>query len=167
MLASYLLIVFIALSRLIPHPAGLTAIGALGLFSGAYMHHRWSWAVPVSALLIGDAIIGFYNPIIMLTVYIGFAISAVVGKLILGKKSSLNRIGVAIFVAALIFFILSNTASWWVFYPHTIEGLLLCYINGLSYFGVGILGDVFYCTILFGTYQGLQRYYSNKQCVRA
>ena len=165
-LAIYLLVLIVALSRLLPHPAGFTPIAALGLFSGAYMHSKWSWAVPVLALLIGDVIIGGYNMLIMSTVYISFAITAVLGRVLLNKKRNPVRIGLATFTSALIFFILSNASSWWVFYPHTTDGLLLCYINGLPYFGRGLLGDLFYAVLLFGTYEWCHHYYSNKQSVR-
>lgn len=158
LLVGYLLIVIAAFSRLLPHPLGFTAIGALGLFSGAYINKRWAWAVPLLALLIGDLVIGFYNVLIMLSVYIGFAVSALVGRLLLNAKRSLVRMGAAIFIAELIFFLVSNTASWWVFYPHSMSGLLVCYINGLPYFGRAILANALYCSILFGAYALFQRW---------
>jgi len=158
LIASYLLVLVVAFSRLAPHPFGFTPIGALGLFSGTYMHNRWSWCVPLVALLIGDAITGFYNSIVMISVYIGFAISACIGKALLRKKRTFTRMGSAIFISALIFFILSNTSSWWVYYPHTVEGLLLCYINGIPYFSRALLADTFYCAILFGTYEYFQHW---------
>lgn len=158
LIASYLLVLVVAFSRLAPHPLGFTPIGALGLFSGTYMDNRWSWCVPLVALLIGDAITGFYNSIVMISVYIGFAISACIGKALLRKKRTFTRMGSAIFISALIFFILSNTSSWWVYYPHTLDGLLLCYINGIPYFGRAMLADTFYCAILFGAYEYFQRW---------
>ncbi len=158
LLAVSLLIILVAFSRLIPHPSGFTPIGALGLFSGAYMNYRWSWAVPLMALLICDVFIGFYSAIIMLSVYIGFAASACIGKLLLSKKRTFLNMGSAIFVAALIFFILSNASFWWVYYPHTIDGLLLCYVNGIPYFGKALFADIFYCSILFGAYEGFQHW---------
>lgn len=167
LIASYLLLLIVAFSRLAPHPMGFTPIGALGLFSGTYMNNKWSWTIPLLALLIGDAITGFYNSIIMLFVYIGFALSACVGKLLLSKQRSFLRVGSAIFISALIFFILSNTSSWWVYYPHTADGLLLCYINGIPYFGRSILADMFYCAILFGAYEGFQYWSLNKDDAKA
>ncbi len=161
LIASYLLILVVAFSRLLPHPMGFTPVGALGLFSGAYMSNKWSWAIPLVALLIGDVITGLYHSTIMLSVYIGFALSVCVGKLLLSKRRSLFRMGSAIFISALIFFILSNASSWWVYYPHTSDGLLLCYINGLPYFGRSILADTFYGIILFGAYEGFQYRYLN------
>ena len=162
LIACYLLVLIVAFSRLMPHPMGFTPIGALGLFSGSYMKSKCSWLVPLAALLIGDVIMGFYHSIIMLSVYTGFAVSAFVGKILLGKKRSFVRVGSAIFISSLIFYILSNASSWWIYYPRTSDGLLLCFINGLPYFGRDILANTFYCAILFGAYEGFQHWSSNK-----
>lgn len=163
LLAICLLVLIVALSRLLPHPAGFTPIAALGLFSGAYMHSRWSLAVPVLALLIGDLITAaYYNILIMSAVYISFAITALLGSTLLHTKRNPARIGLATFISALIFFIVSNASVWWVYYSHTVDGLLLCYINGLPYFGRGLLGDLFYTSLLFSTYGWCNYYYFNR-----
>lgn len=156
MLATYVLVLLVAFSRLAPHPLGFTPVGALGLFSGAYMNKRWSWSVPLVALLVGDAIVGFYNTLIMLSVYTGFAISAIIGKVLLRDRRTMVRMGTAIIISSSIFFILSNTSSWWVYYPHTMDGLLLCYLNGVPYFGREVLANLFYCAILFGAFEYFQ-----------
>ncbi len=153
LIAIYVLVLLVAFSRLAPHPLGFTPIGALGLFSGAYMDKRWSWGIPLIALLIGDAISGFYNVLIMLSVYTGFAISACIGRFLLSKKRTLARMAAAILASSTMFFILTNSSSWWVYYPHTLDGLLSCYLNGIPYFGRDILANMFYCAILFAAYE--------------
>lgn len=158
LLANYLLILAIAFSRLLPHPMGMTPVGALGLYAGAYLNHRWAWTVPLIALLIGDAINGFYNIVILIAVYCGFAISAIIGMVLLKRKRSLARISAAIFIAELVFFLFSNTASWWVFYPHSFDGLLICYLNGLPFLGSSVLASFMYCAILFGGYELLKQW---------
>lgn len=163
---AYALILLVALSRLFPHPPGFTPVGALGLFSGAYVDRRYAWALPLLALLIGDFFLGFYVPLIMLSVYAGFAAAACIGRVLLARKRSLPRLGAAIFSSALLFFIITNGASWWVYYPHTWGGLLACYINGLPYFGVMLAADSFYCAILFGAYEGLKRHFSGERAPR-
>lgn len=160
-IVSYLFILIIALCRVLPHPWGITPVGALGMFSGAYINRKWAWFVPVIALLIGDAIMGFYSPIIMISVYISFAASALIGKLLLNKKRNITRIGSTILICSLVFFIFSNTSSWWVFYPHTVDGLMLCYVNGLPYLARDLLANSFYCTILFGAYEYFQYWSQN------
>lgn len=57
-----LLILAAALLRYAPHPDNMAPIGALALFSGAYLQRQVLWVVPVGALLLGDAASGFYSP---------------------------------------------------------------------------------------------------------
>ena len=153
MIMAYWLIMAVAFLRLLPHPPGFTPIGALGLFSGTYMERRWAWLTPILALVIGDAVIGFYDPLIMAAVYIGFVCTACIGRLLLRKKHSGWRMASAIVFAALVFFVITNASWWWVFYPHTLAGLVVCYLNGLPFLGVALIADTFYAALMFGVYE--------------
>ena len=47
--------------RLVPHPPNFSPIDAMALFSGAYLGRRWlAFAAPLAALLLSDAVLGFY-----------------------------------------------------------------------------------------------------------
>ena len=48
-----LLIVGAAALRMLPHPENIAPIGALALFSGAYLQRKVFWLVPLGALLFG------------------------------------------------------------------------------------------------------------------
>lgn len=154
-----LLVIFVVLTRLLPHPMNFAPIGALGLFSGAYIADRRAWMIPVAALLISDFFIGFYTPIIMLSVYASFAISAVLGRCVLSEKRGVVRIGGSAVASATILFVVSNFTVWAtrLYYPLTFEGLLLCFVRALPFYGNTLAGDLFYATVLFGTYEGLKR----------
>ena len=80
------LIIFAVALRLVPHPPNFSPIGAIGLFSGCYFCLKRSWLIPIFALLISDFILGFYNPISMMTVYLSFAVSVMIGKTFLKNK---------------------------------------------------------------------------------
>ncbi len=55
-------IVVAAALRLAPHPPNFTPIGAMALFSGAYLGRKWlAFAAPLAALLLSDAVLGFYR----------------------------------------------------------------------------------------------------------
>ena len=55
-------IVAAAALRLVPHPPNFTPIGAMALFSGAYLGRRWlAFAAPLGALLLSDLVLGFYS----------------------------------------------------------------------------------------------------------
>src|SRR5215208_7087089 len=50
-----------AVLRLMPHPPNFTPIGAMALFSGAYLDRRaLAFVAPLAALLLSDLLLGFY-----------------------------------------------------------------------------------------------------------
>ena len=154
----YGLIILVALARVVPHPWNVAPIGALGLFSGAYIATRWAWALPLVALLLGDLFLGLYSPVVMLFVYLGFAGSAVCGRVFLHRRRSASRFGGAIVSAALLFYLLSNFGMWIVYYPHSWEGLIACYVSALPFLLKSLMGDALYCALLFGCYEAAGRF---------
>ncbi len=158
----YGLILLVAASRLVPHPWNVAPIGALGLFSGAYLSKRIAWFIPVAALLLGDMLFGFYNPVVMIFVYCGFALSALIGRVLLHQRRSVHRLGISVLIGAITFFLISNFGEWFAFYPHTLDGLWLCYLNGLPYLSKSFIGDAVYSALLFGGFEAI-RYCVAKQ----
>ena len=72
-------IVGAAALRLVPHPPNFTPIGAMALFSGAYLGRRGAIALvaPLGALLLSDLVLGFYRG--MATVYFSVALIVLIG----------------------------------------------------------------------------------------
>ena len=150
----YGVLLFAILSRLLPHPMNITSVGALSLFAGAFLPIRIAWIAPITALLVGDAVTGFYNPVVMLFVYAGFAGGTLVGRLMLVNKRTMTNLAGSAFISASIFFVLSNFGMWLSgTYPATIDGLIDCYIRAIPYFRYSLLGDIFYTFLLFGSYE--------------
>lgn len=160
----YLLIIMVVATRLLPHPMGFTPVGALGLFAGAYVMDRRAWLIPIAVLFISDIFLGFYTPIIMLSVYASFALSAVLGRYALSKKRSVFRIAGSAVGSASILFVLSNFTLWatGLYYPLTLEGLTLCFIKAIPFYGNSLMGDLVYSAILFGTYEGVKRWFDKE-----
>lgn len=153
-----LLLTSVSLLHFLPRPFGATPIGAIALYSGAYANARVAWLTPLLPLFIGDLIGGFYNATVMLFVYLGFTLSAVVGRLLLQRERSARRISLAIVVAAIVFYVVSNFSIWLVgMYPPTLAGLVACYVNGLPYLGVALIADSAYCLLLFGGHALIER----------
>jgi uncharacterized membrane protein len=160
----YLLVVLVVATRLLPHPMNFAPIGALGLFSGAYVANKRAWLIPLAALFISDLFIGFYSPIVMLSVYISFAISAVLGRYALSQKRSVIRIGGSAVASATILFVLSNFTLWTtgLYYPMTLEGLTLCFVKAIPFYGNTLAGDLFYAAVLFGTYEAVKHWFNKE-----
>lgn len=152
---TYGLIIFTILSRLLPHPYNFTSVGALSLFAGATLPPRIAWLIPCAALFITDAVSGFYNFTVMLFVYAGFILCAILGRYALSRKKSFIRITGSSLSAAVIFYLLSNFGMWLsgLSYPMTLAGLRECYIMGLPYLKVSLYADLIYSYFLFGLYR--------------
>lgn len=142
------------LSRLLPHPANFTAIGAVALFSGVYLPRRWGIFVPLAILLVTDAAIGFYEPLVMLGVYGSFAVVGIIGWYIRKQKTPATVVAGAL-AASIIFFALTNFAVWaftpW--YPKTGGGLFTSYALAVPFFRNMLFGDIIYTAVLFGGYE--------------
>ena len=142
-----------AASRLIPHPPNFAPITALALFSGVHFSDkRLAFLVPVSALLLSDAVLGFYRG--MWIVYGSFCLIACIGLLLRKRRSSFT-VAVAAIASSVLFFVLTNFGVWLFgsLYPKTLDGLMLSYVAAFPFFQNTLLGDCFYTLMLFGAFR--------------
>jgi hypothetical protein len=146
-------ILLAAALRLVPHPPNFTPIGAMALFSGAYLGRRAiAFAAPLGALLLSDLVLGFYHG--QATVYFSVALIAMLGMLALSRVSVL-RIGTAAVASSVLFFVITNFGVWLFtdFYPRTLAGFEACYVAAIPFFQNTVAGDLFYATLLFGGFR--------------
>jgi hypothetical protein len=142
-----------AVLRLVPHPPNFTPIGAMALFSGAYLGRRGlAFAAPLGAMILSDAVLGFYSGFWI--TYLAVALIVAVGWLALPRVSVLHVGGAAI-ASSVLFFLVSNFGTWASsgMYAHTLTGLSACYVAAIPFFQNTIAGDLFYATILFGGFR--------------
>jgi len=152
LLIAALIIFLAAVLRILPHPWNFTPVGAMAIFSGSLFRNRWmAFLLPLTALFAGDLFIGLYK--LMLIVYVSFALSVAIGRW-LARSRTIARIGGAVFLGALQFFLVTNFALWGLggFYPKTVAGLTACFANAIPLFWNTLTGDFVYATILFGGY---------------
>ena len=143
--------------RLLPHPPNFTPIGAMALFSGAYLGRRGlAFVAPLAALFVSDAVLGFYRG--MGTVYFSVALIVVLGMLAL-RRASAPRVGVAAIVSSVLFFAVTNFGMWLFsgFYPRSLAGLETCFIAAIPFFQNTLAGDLFYAALLFGGFAIAER----------
>jgi len=162
---AYFLILAAVLLRLVPHLPNFAPITAMAIFGGAYLNKKAAILVPLAAMLISDYFIGFYNPAVMVSVYLSFLISGILGLWLRRRKNVSNTIYTAL-LASVQFYAITNFAVWafGTMYPPTPAGLLQSYVNALSFFRNTFLGDLFYVGILFGLYE-IVSYYLNVRAV--
>ena len=156
-----ILILGAIITRLMPHPFNFTAIGALALFSGSVIaNKKLAFLVPVAAMLVADAFIGFHSS--MIPVYLCFIATVWIG-ITMVKKINIISVPAASISASILFFLVTNLPFWYAdisLYPLTWQGTVASYTAALPFFGNQLAGDLFYSTVLFGVYSILrQRYF--------
>lgn len=157
------MILLAAVLRILPHPWNFTPVGAMAIFSGSLFRNRWvAFLLPLTALFAGDLFVGLYK--LMFIVYISFALSVAIGRW-LAESRTVARIGGAVFLGALQFFLVTNFAMWALsdFYPKTIAGLSTCFANAVPLFWNTLAGDFVYAAVLFGGYALAERLFSPKR----
>jgi hypothetical protein len=149
----------------LPHPAGVSPIGAMALFGGACFASRAaSFAATLGAFALaslarsaatGD--FGAFHPLLP-AVLASWALSVALGWTLRGRHSA-ARVGAASVASALLFFAITNFAVWAQLdtYPPTLAGLAACYAAGLPLLARGLLGDLAYAGALFGALAWAER----------
>ena len=158
-----LAILLAAASRLIPHPLNFTPIAAIGLFGAAHLKPRWlAFLIPGLAMWISDLIImntimaEFYSGFRWIGhswVYIAFGAIVSLGFLLRGRVAFSTVLGASL-TSSILFFLVTNFGVWLgsTFYPQNWAGLMTCYTAAIPFFWNTIAGDLFYCTVLFGSF---------------
>jgi hypothetical protein len=147
-----------ALIRVIPHPWNMTPVAALAIFSGAQFEDRWlAFALPLLAVFLSDLVLGAFYPY-WWVVYIAHAFMVVIG-FSLREKQGMGRVATASLVGSLIFFLISNLSHFLTsgFFTMTFAGLMQCYTQAIPFFRNTLLGDLFFTTVLFGTFHLAER----------
>ena len=139
-------IIVLSLSRLIPHPPNFTPILAISVFSGIkFRDNLFSYLVPVFAMLVSDAIIGFHSGMIIL--YLAIILSAFIAR-------KFNTINSSVLSSCFLFFLITNFQVWIMSsgYSKSLSGILECYTLAIPFFGMTLLSTFFYSYILFYGY---------------
>lgn len=152
------LLLIVVISAILPHPANVTPIGALGMFAGTYMRKPGFLLLPVAAAMFADlATVGVYSVLIMFFVYTGHLLSALCGRYLVRDRALKTRLPVAVVASSVGFYLVSNIGNWWVYQPHTWAGLVECYTLGLPYLARTLFGNALYSVLFFGAFVLLQQ----------
>lgn len=144
-------IIVLSLFRLIPHPPNFTPILAISVFAGIkFKDNLFSYLVPVFAMLVSDAIIGFHSG--MIIIYSAIVLSAFVSR-------RFNTINTSVLGSCILFFLITNFQVWLMSpsYSKSLTGILECYTLGIPFFGMTLLSTFFYSYILFYSFTFLSK----------
>lgn len=142
-LAVFLIIVFGLLSRLIPHPPNFSPINSVFLFSSLKLKKRNAILIPLLIMFISDVFLGLHST--MFFVYGSFIITYILGHYFKEKINIFTLFFLSL-TSSIIFFVITNFGVFLLFnmYPHSIKGLLDCYLMALPFFQNTFFSDLFY-----------------------
>jgi Family of unknown function (DUF6580) len=144
-------------------PWNFSPMTGICLFSGAIFAARYSTLVPIFILFVCDVGIYFFtgktdytvfsNKPILYVTYLSIILIALSGNQFLKRYSLLKIIGAGV-GAEVLFFLMTNGASWWLGdrYLHTFSGLMTCYAAGIPFVGRSFVSTLFYAPAIFYAY---------------
>jgi hypothetical protein len=159
--------------------SNFTPVGAMALFGGAYFNKRWkAFVFPLLTLLIGDVIIhtiiysGNYagRPLI----YLSFALIVLIGIIFI-RRVTVKNIILSSTISTLTFWLIADFAVWMgggidirtqQVFSSDLAGLLQCYRQGFPYMINFLLGTLFYCAVMFGLFEWMQKRFPKLSTVR-
>lgn len=139
------------LVRILPHPANFAPITAISIFGGSVLPKKISIWVPLSAMMISDAVIGFYA--LMPLVWACYLLIALASSKWL-RPATLVRGSVLTLSSSVFFYLVTNFGVWVTsgMYAHNWAGLISCYTLAIPFFRNTLLSDAIYTSALFGIY---------------
>ncbi len=150
------IIILAAASRLLPHPPNVTPLTAIALLGGATLAPVQAFLLPLAALALSDAFIGFHQTAPF--VYASFLIVAALGMRLKSDRAA-GRIAGACLASSVLFFLVTNFGVWLVggLYPRTGAGLAECFTAAIPFFRNSVLGDFAFTAALFGLEKAFHR----------
>jgi hypothetical protein len=147
---SGLLMTLVFLIRTSDHMPNVVPVAAIALWAGAVWPMPGAVIVPLTAMLMADAVIGLASWPVMLAVYLSYGLITGMGRW-MKKSFSPGRIAGSALMGAAVFYLITNAAVWWFdgIYPRTMDGLILSYFYALPFFRSTLLGDLAYTSSLF------------------
>lgn len=149
---AFLIISFGILSRLIVHTPNFTPVLSMAFLGGMYLKGRQALWVPLALMVASDLIIGFYP--LMYVTWGSIVLISVLGFWLKERKSFVTVLSGSV-LSAVIFFIVTNFASWLTLYPHTMDGLRQCYILAIPFFRSTIVSTLAYSLVFYAGYEWL------------
>ncbi|HEY0795815.1 MAG TPA: DUF6580 family putative transport protein [Acidisarcina sp.] len=156
-MVSYLLVMFAVASHVLPHAwISFTAVGGSLLYFGA-RRPLGQAVLPVAALMVSDyyLTVHVYNYPFAVSFYLltwlWYAAVIVLGKVLLGKRTSIGRVAIGVLASSTSFFLLSNFAAWATpgMYVHNATGLMTCYAAALPFYRNDLLSTALVAGLVF------------------
>jgi hypothetical protein len=100
---------------------------------------------------------GVYSVLIMCFVYTGHLMSALCGSYLVRGVALSTRLPIAVLAVSVVFYLVSNLGSWWVYQPHTWAGIVECYALDLPCLARTLFGNVLYSSLFVSVFMLMQQ----------
>jgi hypothetical protein len=147
---AYILIAIGFLMRIIPHAPNVAPVAAIAIFAGAYLNKKVVLWVPLAIMIASDLVIGLHGVVVY--TWGAFILIGFMGMRLRGKRSATGIFATTVF-GALVFFVITNFGVWLAWYPHTVSGIVSCYVNALPFLRNTMLSNILFSFVLFGAYE--------------
>jgi hypothetical protein len=153
---AFAVLTFGVLMRFFPHSPNFSPVGAISLFAGFYFSRRTALFLPLLLMLLSDIFLGFYELLVMASVYFSFLLTVLLGSYLKKKRQNKPlKVFFGALLASLVFFLLTNFAVWaftpW--YSKDLGGLAQSYFMALPFFKNTLFSNFFYAFVFFGLYE--------------
>lgn len=174
-LAASLVIISVA-SRLIFNELKIynfNAVTAAAMFAGAFLAStRMRFVIPIAAMFLTDAVLGFYYVPSMAINY-GALLIAVLAGSIYAKKPSLLNYFIAFLGSSASFFLVTNFGAWLFqsmepqLYPMTYDGLMAAYAAAIPFYQNSVASNLLFSAVLFVGFEMLKGFLPKAEAVAA
>jgi Family of unknown function (DUF6580) len=138
--------------RLLSETPNFNAVTAAALFAGFYFRNRLTAVcVPLLAMSVSDVFLGGYARPMMAAVYLALLVP-IAWRGMLRRRLSPLSVGTGAVCSSLSFYLLSNAAVWYLWYPRSWQGLAECYAAALPFLRNSVASDVLFSAGFFGLY---------------
>ncbi|VTS06402.1 DUF6580 family putative transport protein [Tuwongella immobilis] len=146
-------VAFVVWSRLNPVADNFSPMGAFAILCGATFYNPLlGMVVAFSAALISDSFIQYHD--LMPATYLSFMLYLLMGRLV-RSQTDFKQMVAAAFLGGLQFFIITNLAMWWYYYPRDWAGLVNCFELAIPFYRMTLASDFGFVALLFAAKQAL------------
>ena len=155
---AFAILLFGVMSRIFIHLPNFTPVIALALFGGLYLGKTRGWVTPLLLMVISDLIIGLHATVLF--TWGSMVLIALLGYRMRIHKNVSTLLGTG-FLAAVLFFLITNFGAWLAMYPKTAEGFVSCYVAAIPFFRNSLLSTLVYSVLFCGLYEAVASFVKN------
>ncbi|HEV3146766.1 MAG TPA: DUF6580 family putative transport protein [Gemmataceae bacterium] len=162
-------VILAALYRLIPYayrPPNMAPVGAMGIYGGARLPLWQALIMPLLVMFMSDLLLWkfFHTRSFDLFVYGSMIVYVLLGRLVRNSRSP-RKIALVTIIGSVQFYVITNFGTWYQYeiYPHTLHGLLACFVAGLLFFPFTLGGDLLFTGVLVYVHDWVAKHVTDEE----